>query len=783
MNRNSNHFIHQTAKAALITTVALALLLPPDSLAAAESGSGSSAVSTATNAGGSAAVTGTPDLAKVKVTQEEAVARLQELFPILKNASVSNVQLGANRDYYSSSANQMVWSIEWQYLIGTGGYGFSSMVDAITGDLISTHLFFPVSESTAYYPPKVSRAEALEKARSFIAAAAPSLKSEQIQLADNIPDMSNEVLFGPIQYRFSFNMIKNGVPSVSDFLNITINGNGEVVEFSKPSTSQAFPSSKPAVSKEQAQKKFADSFDVALHYTPVYNNGAVASWILGWKAGEKSLYMLDAQTGDKIDNAGQGASASISHEAIPLGKVVFQPLTSGKEITAQEAVQLVQKAVSIPKDRKLIRQMLTNGYQQKDQKVWMLTWGGDIDQMKSGVPSHSFAMINAVTGEILQFQSEQYNDMATGKEQPAADDSKKLTPAEAKQKVMTYINLLYDKANSSLKLVEHGGTWSLKQDGKGYRYEFIRYHQGIPVSDSSVYMELDFYGGLQTYSAGGNLDYTKITEKPVPVISKVEALKSYLSHYDLQLQFFRTEGYYGTQSLTKPVIKLVYAPRSADIAGVSQVLDANTGKWVTLNESYSQTGTVGDAVDLKGHPAEKQLAVVLKYGLLTPDKDGKINPDQEITTGDWLTLIAGASSTYYKGYSGVDSKAVAGVSPESPYYDAVNYAVNRGWIGRDIVLKPENTLSREELAVLLTSFLKYEKISTFLANDAVVTSFSDSAAISNKGAVALAVKLGLLQGENGKFNPQQKVTKALAAAVIMRLVELQGDIDQPTLQY
>lgn len=45
--------------------------------------------------------------------------------------------------------------------------------------------------------------------------------------------------------------------------------------------------------------------------------------------------------------------------------------------------------------------------------------------------------------------------------------------------------------------------------------------------------------------------------------------------------------------------------------------------------------------------------------------------------------------------------------------------------------------------------------------------------------MAVAVKLGLLQGENGKFNPADLVTKAEAATVLIKLVELQGKTDQP----
>ncbi|MCL6456563.1 MAG: S-layer homology domain-containing protein, partial [Gorillibacterium sp.] len=92
--------------------------------------------------------------------------------------------------------------------------------------------------------------------------------------------------------------------------------------------------------------------------------------------------------------------------------------------------------------------------------------------------------------------------------------------------------------------------------------------------------------------------------------------------------------------------------------------------------------------------------------------------------------------------------------------------------------EPSQQLTREQLAVLLTAIVKYNKVSVYLNEDAAVSKFSDAAAIKNRGAVAVAVMLGLMQGENGKFNPTQTVSKAQAATVIMKLVELQGKIDQ-----
>ncbi|MNI57852.1 Endo-1,4-beta-xylanase A precursor [compost metagenome] len=211
-----------------------------------------------------------------------------------------------------------------------------------------------------------------------------------------------------------------------------------------------------------------------------------------------------------------------------------------------------------------------------------------------------------------------------------------------------------------------------------------------------------------------------------------------------------------------------------------EVLDAQSGSWVQVYEVNGTAGTSTSATDVQGHAQEKQLTELLKYGVITPDADGKVNPEQEITVGDWLTYVSKATTPYYSQYyMTADKQAVAGVSSDSPYYDAVSFAVSRNWVDAGKSVQPEKKLNREELAVLLSSLLKYSKLASFLDNDSTVTSFSDNAAITNKGAVALVVHLGLLQGEGGKFNPQQNVTKAQAAAVIMKLVELQGKTDQP----
>ncbi|WP_339287895.1 YcdB/YcdC domain-containing protein [Paenibacillus sp. FSL E2-0201] len=783
MKSNNTHFVHQTAKTVLITSVAIALLLPP-SLAAADSTSVSSntVVTQVSAQAPTTTTTSEADITKVKFTQEQAIAKLRELFPSLKNATVNNVQLGSNQSY-PAPANQMIWNIQWQMQEGNMGYGFSSEIDAINGDIISTYISYPRENNESYYPPKISQTQALEIAKAFVAKAASSVKSSDLQLNENVGyNYFSSALFGPVQYGYFFNIMKNGLPSGSDSINIAVDGNGDVIQFSKSSQGLEYPSAQPKITLEQAQKQFADQLDVGLFYIPIYKNGKPNNWILGWRPVDQSLYPIDALTGKRIDYEGkESVSTPVVYSDIAKSKDVFQARSSTTELSAKEAEQLVKKVAYIPADRKLISQSLRNDYQDTNRKIWQLYWGGNGNErfIGAGFPEQSSAEIDAKTGEILQYQVQTYGVTQDKKEEPAPVGGKKLSEAEAKSKALSIINSLYPQASEKLKLVEYGANSSVTSDGSAFRYQFIRYHQGIPVSDSNITVSLDLYGRLISYMGNRISGIDEITLSPDAKISKKEALESYKPKYQTKLRYTQVGGYNTYSSYVAPKVKLVYDTTFDESNGLYQVLDAATGKWTAVYDYLGQQDTQISATDIKGHAAEQPLSELVKYHVLTPDADGKVNPDQEITVGDWITYLVKASNPNFSNYyNNNERKTVAGVKPENSYYDAVTYAADRKWINKDESLQIDSKLTREQLAVLLANFLKYNKLTTYLDKDVTVSQFSDSSSINKKGAVALVVKLGILKDDNGKFNPQQTVSKALAATVIMKLVELQGKTDQ-----
>lgn len=783
MKSNNTHFVHQTVKTVLITSVALALLLPP-SLAAADSTSVSSNTSV-TQVSAQAPTTTTTseaDPTKVKFTQEQAVAKLRELFPSLKDATVNNVQLGSNQSS-PVPTNQMIWNIQWQIQEGNMGHGFSSEIDAINGDIINTYISYPRENNESYYPPKVSQSQALEIAKAFVAKAASSVKSGDLQLNENAGyNYFSNALFGPVQYGYYFSVMKNGIPSGSDNINIIVDGNGNVTQFSKFSQGLEYPSAQPKITLEQAQKQFAEQFDVGLFYTPIYKNGKPNNWIVGWRPIDQSLYPIDALTGKRIDLEGkESVPTAVVYSDLTKTKDVFQARSSTTELSAKEAEQLVKKVAYIPADRKLISQSLRNDYQDTDRKIWQLNWGGNGNErfIGAGFPEQSSAEIDAKTGEILQYQAQTYGVTQDKKEEPAPAGGKKLSETEAKTKALSIINSLYPQASQKLKLVEYGANSSVTSDGSGYRYQFIRVHQGIPVSDSTISVSLDLYGRLISYMGNRIKGIDEITLSPDATISKKEALETYKPKYQTNLRYTQVGGYNAYNSYAAPKVKLIYDTTIAEFNGLSQVLDAATGKWVAVYDYLGQQDAQISATDIKGHAAEQPLSELVKYHVITPDADGKVNPDQEISVGDWLTYLAKASNPNFSNYyNNNERKTVAGVKPENSYYDAVTYVADRKWINKDESLQIDSKLTREQLAVQLANFLKYNKLTAYLDKDVTVSQFSDSSSINNKGAVALVVKLGLLKDDNGKFNPQQTVTKALAASVIMKLVELQGKTDQ-----
>lgn len=729
-----------------------------------------------------------PDSSLAKFTKEQAVAKVKELLPELKDAVVQNVTLGIT-NVYPPPTNQMVWNIEWTYPAGSSGYSFSSQVDALTGDLINIYLSSAQEASNEnYYPPKLTQDQALETAKSFIVKAAPTISLQDLkQEVISSWNPTEASLFGPIQYNFNFGVLKNGIPS-PEYVSIMLNGNGNLISFTKSFERLNYPAKAAAISQTVAEQTFGSGLDVELRYVEIHKEDKASEYILAWSPSENGTYPIDATTGKRISYQGEDVTATPPvYSEVPATKKQFAPRTSKSELTADEAGKLVEHTFMIPKGRTLSSYpSLNSDYADPARKVWRLTWG---DQQGKpyvpGFPFQSSAEVDALTGQILEFRMEEFADQGQEASVPPAG-AVKLSQGAAKQKAIELVNALAPNASRNYKLVEQK---DVNPDKTGYGFNFTRFVQDIPVNSGGISLSFDLYGNLEYYSFGRTPGLDKVTGPSIAKVAKEDALKTYRDLYVMKLQYISTGGHITDNKYIEQKTWLAYSPEAKDRDKPYQVLDAVSGQWVTVydNIRYGNGNSTGSMpADLKGHWAELDLMTLVQYGVITPDESGNVKPNQDITVGEWLGMMAQAVTPYYKDYAGyygmAEQKEIAGVSVDSLYYDAVSYAAERNWIDRDDVLKVDSKLTREQLAVSLASMVKYNKMAAFLTGDESLNQFGDKSSIVSKGEVALAMKLGLLQGQNGKFNPQGAVTKADAATVMMQLVKLQGKMDQGITQ-
>ncbi|MCM3629387.1 S-layer homology domain-containing protein [Paenibacillus glycanilyticus] len=766
----------RSMKGKLLATVLAFSLLPFGGLANAAQSSLSSTTVIASSSGASASSTGVLDESQAKISKEEAIARFKKLFPDLKDAEVTSIDLGNPNQYPPS--HDMIWTIQWSFTVENGSYGFDSAIDAITGDIIT--YYNPLPKEDSYYPAKISREEAEKIAKQFIPQASPSVKSgDKLQLK-SIENDYPQALFGPVQYSFSYQAQVNGIPATNSQIGVVIDGNGKITSYNGFGTGKEYPSPDASLTSQQAVEKMKKELKLQLAYVPgsdyYLNRTNTSQYRLGYVA-VSGIGMIDAKSGKFLDDQGQAIDAfpQITYSSISSSAAAFKPHTGG-ELTKEEAIAVVTAVTS--KEALEGTPQASTSTDRDGRKTWSI-WNGS---PLGGVQIH--ATVDANTGELLDFSSYSYPSGEASTNETVTAGKPSITEAEAKTKAQDLVTKLFPNASASLKLIDRPGTVSYSPD-TAYMYSFQQFYNGKPIQPSAVQINLDKEGKLTNYynmstpaDKLGKLD--SLTAK----ITEEEALKLYRDAIRAELQYATIGGNYVEGELQQSQVKLVYMPQLTEDDNWGVLVNAVTGK---LEQQYVYPGTTEQKgelpADAKKHWASKSLQIMFDYGIIKPETDGLIHPDQTVNNGDWVNILLAGFTGGQNYYITPEKPRFADVPVDSQYASAVEYLVQRGFLKAAPTQKlhPEQTLTRGDLALWLTKLLKYEKLSEFMAKDTDVTALKDAAQIKNKGAVTIAMKLGLLTAEKGKFNPNAPVTKAQISVVLLRLATLQDKVDSPIM--
>ncbi|WP_239615463.1 S-layer homology domain-containing protein [Cohnella mopanensis] len=170
--------------------------------------------------------------------------------------------------------------------------------------------------------------------------------------------------------------------------------------------------------------------------------------------------------------------------------------------------------------------------------------------------------------------------------------------------------------------------------------------------------------------------------------------------------------------------------------------------------------------DIKGHWAESVMKSWLEKGYINGYKDGSLKPDSQITRAEFASFVNRANS-----FTQQAAISFKDVSAKDWYYADVAKAKAAGYINGypDKTFKPKKTITRLETAIIVA---KLQKLGSSKSADKL----KDTAGLSaqSKSAIGAVIDAGYMNASNGKFRPQDSLTRAEAVAVIDRAVPKQN---------
>ena len=314
-------------------------------------------------------------------------------------------------------------------------------------------------------------------------------------------------------------------------------------------------------------------------------------------------------------------------------------------------------------------------------------------------------------------------------------------------------------------------------------------------------MDADLLKWLDTTSGNGDIIFR---------MKQTEALESAQSAigtrpvYDLSMVYLSNGKEtpildFGGHTFT---IRLLYTPAKEEQTGnLYAVYVDNAGKveWLTkssydpnLGAVVFETGhfsvygvgyktPVPVFTDITDHWAANNILFVVSRGLFSDTGGNQFRPNTGMTRGMFVTALgrlAGIDSDNYKiGGKFTDVKADAYYAPY------VNWAAEKGIVNgiTTTAFSPDGNITREQMAVIMINYAKQMGYDLPVTQEAMI--FADNKQISSWAAaeVKALLQAGILAGKDGnRFDPQGNATRAEAATVLRRFVEIV--IDSQTAQ-
>ena len=163
----------------------------------------------------------------------------------------------------------------------------------------------------------------------------------------------------------------------------------------------------------------------------------------------------------------------------------------------------------------------------------------------------------------------------------------------------------------------------------------------------------------------------------------------------------------------------------------------------------------------RDHWAYSEIQKAGEIGFMSGMGDGTFGLGQNVTRAQFVSMLVRMF-----GWSASEGTGFSDVAPGDWYYSDVLTASDMGVLDTtETYFRPNDNITREEMAVMIIKALGYGELAEEIANDGVP--FSD--VTENKGYISLAYEFGIISGREGSiFDPNGTALREDAAAMMVR---------------
>lgn len=166
--------------------------------------------------------------------------------------------------------------------------------------------------------------------------------------------------------------------------------------------------------------------------------------------------------------------------------------------------------------------------------------------------------------------------------------------------------------------------------------------------------------------------------------------------------------------------------------------------------------------DISGHWAKGMIEELASQGIITGYPDGSFHPNESIQR-QHMALIFMRAFEFEPTHEVV---SFSDISSSHPYYEAIASLQQAGIVdGLNGRFNPNEPVTRAQMAKIIALALKVEPSGTSTFQDVPLAHWSYA-------YIAALEELGIVQGDNGKFNPNEPVTRAEFVAMLYRALNL-----------